>query len=98
MPVLVHDGNLSLAAPGRPDAAQRNAVAAAERRARALLTLPAYTLKWVHAPSSRAWGCTRYTPPRVYLRDDLTPSQCYTTALHELQHVADTDQILELST
>ena len=97
MPALV-DRNLSLAPPGRPTTAQCQAVAAAERRARQLLTLPAYyVVKWVHAPSADALGATRYAPPRIWLRDDLEPAELYRVALHELQHVSDDPIILDIA-
>jgi hypothetical protein len=97
-PLTVHDGNLSLAPAGHPAAAQRKAVAAAELWARPRLALPKYELRWVRAPGSVAWGCTRYAPVRIFLRDDLSPAQCYTTALHELKHASDEADILELTT
>ena len=89
--------DLDVAPPGRPSDAQRAAVAAADRRARQCLALPAYSLRWVHAPDAQALASTRYAPLRVFIRDDLPPHQCYHTTLHELQHVADDEIITDIS-
>ena len=84
--------------PGRPNDAQREAVEAAERRARQSLRLGAYELQWVRAPQAEEWGattCRRGQVPKVFLCDHLGPAQTYTTMLHELQHVADAEQLFD---
>jgi hypothetical protein len=89
---------LHLSPPGRPTPEQERAVARADARARELLVVPDYRLHWVRAPWKRALACTRFAPsPAVWIRDDLPPERCYSAMLHELQHVADSDIITELS-
>ena len=94
--------NLDDCPPGRPSLAQRQAAADAEHRARQLLALGPFHLRWARLPASAAAaqdGATRFPRggPIVWLRDDLAPAGVYRIALHELAHVADAPIITEIS-
>jgi len=92
-PLRLYEGE-----PGHPTAAQRAAVTRAERRACELLPdlseLPLWD--WRRAPSARANAVTRFYPgwTVVFISDSLSPTQTYSTSLHELRHVADRELIV----